>query len=464
MVTRSIPTTQVAPLALPELEAYLEPLADVFRSGPTRRSVERYVTGLFTDSRKTCGTMAQTLAGTSTERLQHLLTDAKWDAAVLDEKRVRRMSQKSPRDGVLILDDTGQAKQGDCSVGVARQYSGTLGKIGNCQVIVTAQYMADDLSSSAPLHWPVSARLYLPEAWAADSDRRRKAHIPREVAFRTKPQIALDLVDQARDWDVPFRYVVADAGYGDKPHFLASLEERQLLYVCGVSSTFGLRRPDEVRAAAATPPPEYQGAGRPRMPRPAPFYMARQIEESIPDSDWHTISWREGTKGTLTKRFAAVRVHRGTGNPCLERPNISDMTTGPEGWLLIERPIAGEKDEVKYYYSNLPADTPLERLVALAHARWVIELFYREAKGECGLDRYQGRRWDGLHRHLALVMLSYSFLVQHRLGSAQRAEGLFPLDLLPDATRRTSAGAELATRRPDPLAHGHWAHSPASTT
>ena len=189
------------------------------------------------------------MAGTSTERLQHLLTtDADWDSKELDGARVRSLSQKSPKGGVLILDDTSVPKQGKSSVGVARQYCGAVGKRANCQVVVSAQYVADvaeEPESSRPLHWPVCARLYLPEVWAKDSQRRERAHVPEEVDFKSKPQIALSLVDLSLGrislWGVggvPYDddddVVVADSGYGKYPMFLEGLEERKLPYVCGV--------------------------------------------------------------------------------------------------------------------------------------------------------------------------------------------------------------------------------------
>lgn len=440
--------TKAAPVALPELEAFLGPYAHLFEREPTRRSVERYLTGLFTDlSHKTCDTISEVVAGTSTQRLHHMLADAEWDSGAMDEIRVRRLADDSPDAGILILDDTGQVKQGRCSVGVARQYSGTMGKVGNCQVVVTAEYMADELHSSTPLHWPVAARLYLPQSWADDAERCRKAHVPEDLAFQTKPEIALDLVNRARQRGVRFRFVVADAGYGDSTTFIEGLEGQQLLYVCGVESTFGLRKPEEVQAAEAAPPPEYQGNGRPRLPRPAALYKAKEIAESLPENVWQTVTWREGTKGSLSRQFAAVRMHWGKGNPALDRPKVSSMATGPEGWLLLERPVPGENGDCKWYYSNLPADTSLERLVALAHARWVIEQFYREAKGECGFDNYQGRSWHGLHRHLALSMLSYTFLMQQRAGDSRQPEGgLFPLRLRVDPAGCAQASPGLAAQ------------------
>jgi SRSO17 transposase len=413
----AVPKASTEPL--PEISAFLEPFAPLFRRSQSRHSLERYVTGLLTDlDRKNCDTIAAAVAGTSTERLQHLLTDADWDSQELDGARVRSLSGESPEGGILLLDDTSFPKQGKSSVGVARQYCGALGKRANCQVLVSAQYVADEPESSRPLHWPVGARLYLPEGWANDRGRRERAHVPEGVRFRTKPRIALSLVDLSGEWEVPFDVVVAGSGYGDNPDFLKGLEERKLSYVCGVESTFGVRRPEEVRAAKEAGTPPYKGRGQPPKERPAPLYTAKEVVGSLPRQAWQTVVWREGTKGTLSKRMVAVRVHRATGSARHSTAHERVMTA-EEGWLIAERPPRPEgkdlpsEEELKYYYSSLGADVALERLAALAHSRWAIEQFYEDAKGECGLGDYQGRRWDGLHRHLALSMVAYSFLMLH---------------------------------------------------
>jgi SRSO17 transposase len=276
----------------------------------------------------------------------------------------------------------------------------------------------------------VSAQLFLPEAWATDPERRMRAHVPADLTFQTKPQLALQLVDRARQWDVPFRFVVADAGYGDKPTFLAGLEERQIPYACAVERNFGVRLPAEVLQAAQAEPERKAGRGRPALPRPAPLHRADAVLAALPESAWQTVAWREGTKGQLAKQFVAVGAHRASGDPgwgehgrSVKHPQIR---TGPEGWLLGERPLPGEEGEQKYYVALLPADTPLERLATLAHTRWTIEQFYEDAKGECGLDDYQGRRWDGLHRHLALAMLTSSFLTLQRHAASNQLDGGFP--------------------------------------
>jgi SRSO17 transposase len=436
---------KASPAPLPELATFLTRFAPLFRRSQSRESLERYVTGLLTDlPRKNCDTIAAAVAGTSTERLQHLLTDADWDPRALDEQRVRFLVARSPADGMLVLDDTSFPKKGTRSVGVQAQYCGALGKVANCQVVVSGEYVADVPASPAPLHWPITAQLFLPEPWVTDQQRRERAHGPEALSFHTKPQLALQVVDRARQWGVPFRFVVTDAGYGDKPAFLAGLEERQIPYVCAVERNFGVRLPAEVQQAAQAEPVKKTGRGRP----------------ALPETGWQPIAWREGTKGQLAKQFAAVRVHRATGDPdwgehgrSVKHPQI---TTGPQGWLLGERPLPGEEGEQKYYFSILPADTPLERLATLAHARWTIEQFYEDAKGECGLDDYQGRRWDGLHRHLALAMLTYSFLTLQRHAASDQPDGGFPpLGSGADLSRRAPADPGLVVPGPRPLAHPH---------
>ena len=218
---------KASPDVLPELATYLAPFAPLFRRSTSRASVERYLTGLLTDlERKNCDTIAAAVAGTSTECLQYLLTDAAWDPQALDQQRVTALVAQSPPHGLLLLDDTGLPKQGRSSVGVARQYSGTLGKVANGQVVVSAHDVAEEPTSSAPVHWPITAHLSLPETWAADQARRAKVRGPTEITLQTKPELALALVEQARTWGVPCATVVADAGYGDNPTFLKGLDDR----------------------------------------------------------------------------------------------------------------------------------------------------------------------------------------------------------------------------------------------
>jgi SRSO17 transposase len=248
--------------------------------------------------------------------------------------------------------------------------------------------------------------------------RRQQAQVPEQIVQRTKPELALGLLDRARDWGVPVRAVVVDAGYADNPTFLRGLDARQVPYACAVESTFGCRLSAEVQAAAIPPLPS-GGRGQPRKPRPAPLYTVTDLIDAQPASAWQTIQWREGTKGPMRVQALALRVHWATGSP-RHSTSHSRVHTGPEGWLLAERRrttfATGEPQEkIVFWFCTLPAEASLPQLVLLAHARWVIEQFSEDAKQECGLDHFQGRSWQGLHRHVALVMLAYRFLRVQRL-------------------------------------------------
>ena len=372
-----------SPATLPELEAFLASFQVRFRRPEGEAALERYLTGLLTElPNKNCDTMAQAVPGTSEQRLQEFLTNMQWDHDDLNRQRVEKLiAEATVGKGVLIVDDTGFAKQGTASVGVARQYSGTLGKVGNCQVAVTCCY------SDARANWPVLVRLYLPREWADDPARLRRARVPEDITFQSKPAIALDLLDQARQWGVPYRYVVADADYGDNPNFLAGLEARRQRYVVAV------RRDFEVCL---------QRRGTP------PVQRADQVLAALPRRQWRTIRWRQGSKGWLRKKFVALRCWR-----------LTAQGQAHMGWLLGERAARGQPEERKFYWSNLPASATLEALVDVAHRRHAVEQFHEEAKGELGWDQYQGRLWPGVHRHAVSAMLAYSFLLWQELRQRQ---------------------------------------------
>jgi SRSO17 transposase len=366
---------QASPDTLPELAASLQPGAPLFRRSTSRESVERYLTGLLTDlPRKHCATIAAAVAGTSTARLHHLVTDATWEPQALDPQRVRALAAQSPPHGLLVLDDTGLPKHGRRSVGGARQDAGTLGKGANGQGVVSAHYGADEPASRAPGHWPMTAQLYLPETWATDGARRAKVQVPPAVALQTKPALALALGDYARPWSVPVAWVVAEAGDGDNPTFLPGLEARQIASLVGMSSTFGVRLPAEGHAAPLVPPPPPRGRGQPQKPRPAPLSTAQAVRAALSEDRWQPITWREHDDGVLCKQFVAVRVHWATGGPQFSTSHHR-VSTGPEGWLLGERPVPGDSGDRKWYCSTRPADTPLQRLVEVAHSRWPSEQF-----------------------------------------------------------------------------------------
>ena len=360
--------------ALPDLAEFLEPFAGHFLRSEGREDLERYSTGLLSDlARKNPTTIAASIPGTHPQRLQELTTEIQWDAHALNAQRVERMGQEvRVGDGTLIFDDTGFAKQGKHSVGVARQYSGTLGKVGNCQVAVTCVY-ADPAVS-----WPVQVRLYLPKEWTDDPSRCAHAGVPSDTSFQTKPEIALDMVDEADRMQVAYKVIGADAGYGGAPTFLSGLEARGKRYVVAIPCDFHV----EVKGQAAL------GSRR-----------VDTVLKEVARSAWKTISWREGTKGRLRKKFVAIRVYR-----------MIEGARQQLGWLIGERPARGQSGEWKYYFSNFPKAMPLEKMVEYAHRRWHIEEFHEGGKSLLGWDEYQGRRWTGFHRQATIIMLTYSFL------------------------------------------------------
>ena len=389
-----------APLA--GLATYLEPFAKLVRRSESKHALERYTTGLLSDlSSKTAAQMGQALPETNDQRLQEFLTNTAWDAREMDRLRLAHMvKHASVGEGVLVVDDTGIAKKGTHSVGVARQYSGTLDRVDNCQVRVTAHYV------DGVFDWPVMARLYLPERWTKDSGRCRKAQVPSQTGFQTKGEIALELIDEGRNAGIECRAIVADAGYGDQPAFLDGLETRRMAYGVGVAVATRFRLAEAVEADPGDPPPrEYSGKGRPRrastLAERIGSLEAKAILDGLPAEAWRPVAWREGSKGALVKACARVRVYR-TGQH--GKPIASS------GWLVGERPLEGHAGDRKQSFVWGLDELGMEGLIGLPHVRWVIERFYQDAKGELGLDDYEGRLWPGLHRHLALVMLAHCFL------------------------------------------------------
>jgi SRSO17 transposase len=368
---------------LPELAEFLAPFRVHFARSEARHALERYLTGLLTEHpNKNCDTLAQVIPATSEQSLQGLLTNMAWDHDDLNRQRVGRMlTLATEGDGALIFDDTGFAKQGQHSVGVGWQYSGTLGKTANCQVTVNCHY------AERTLAWPVATRLYLPKDWANDPDRRAKTKIPEEIPFQTKPEIALDLLDQACAWGVRWTCVVADADYGDNPNFLAGLEKRRQRYVVAVRCDF----PVALRQ------------------RGGPTQRADAVVAAQPKSGWRTVRWREGSKGWLSGRFGALRCWR-----------VRADGKRRVGWLIGEQPGGDPAADRKYYWSNFRPRARLETLVGYAHRRHWVEQFHEEAKELLGWDQYQGRLWTGFHRNAVAVLLAYSFLVWQEWQQRQR--------------------------------------------
>lgn len=402
---------KAGPRPLEDLGKFLEPFSKLVVRSESREAMERYTTGLLSDiARKTASEIGRSLPDTNGQRLQELLTRTSWEFRDMDRQRIGHMlKHASVGQGVLIIDDTGLPKKGRHSVGVGRQYSGTLGRVDNCQVVVTSHYV------DGVFDWPVNARVYLPKEWANDRQRCAKAHVPREVGFRTKGQIALELIDEARAAGISPRALVSDAGYGDQPAFLDGLQARQLPYIVGVPASTQFRLVEEVEADPGDgPAPAYQGRGRPRKAKSLAQRVASRtaaaIIEALPEDAWSRVAWRQASEGPLVKEAAWVRVHRSG-----ERGKHLETV----GWLVGERPLPGHSGEHKFYFAWALDEEDLQELIGLAHVRWVIERFYQDAKGELGLDDYEGRLWPGLHRHLALVLLAHCYLTLRQSYGAE---------------------------------------------
>jgi SRSO17 transposase len=388
--------------------AYLEGLARAAGHVDRIDPLKSYCKGLLLPGeRKSVEPMAARLAPDKVRRmhqsLHHLVADAPWnDDELLCEVRsgVLPAMQKHGPVVAWILDDTGFPKKGKHSVGVARQYCGQLGKQDNCRVAVSLSVATWNSSL------PIAYRLYLPEEWAKDSDRRKATGVPKEIQFQTKPQIALEQIRKTVESGVERGVVLADAGYGVDGQFRAGLTKLDLEYVVGVQSSMTVWEPGK----EPLPAKSWKGQGRPPklLRRDSQHYpvAVKQLATALPPSAWKEVAWREGTDQKLCSRFAAVRVHPAGRD--YERAEAH-----PEEWLLIEWPRK-EAEPTKYWLSTLPPQTKLKPLVKMAKHRWIIERDYEELKQELGLGHYEGRGWRGFHHHATLCIAAYGFLIAER--------------------------------------------------
>jgi SRSO17 transposase len=433
--------------------AYVEGLAKILGHADRVAPLKAYCTGLILPGeRKSVEPMAARVeparVGAAHQSLHHLVAKAGWSdegvLAVVRAKVLPAIERQGPI-RAWIVDDTGFPKKGTHSVGVARQYCGQLGKQDNCQIAVSLSVANDH--ASLPVAW----RLYLPEGWANDPDRRAKAGVPEDVTFRTKPEIALDEIAAALASGVPRGVVLADAGYGVDTGFRTGLTDLGLTYIVGVQSSTSLWPP----GTGPLPPKPWSRRGRPpslvrRHPEHKPV-AAKALAQALPEDAWHVLTWREGSKAPLSSRFAAIRV----------RPAHRDYwrsASRPEEWVLIEWP-EGESEPTKYWLSNLPQDTALADLVDQAKLRWRIERDYQELKQEIGLGHYEGRGWRGFHHHATLSIAAYGFLVSERSRippSGRRSAALLKAPRLPKGYR--PRGATAATRAPRGRLHRHPSH------
>ena len=388
-----------------DLDRFLEPFVARLGHRARRAMCPLYVAGLIgPGERKSIQPMAARLGLPSHDALHHFVSAGRWDAEPLGAELLAQADRLvGGPDAVLIVDDTALPKKGSASVGVAPQCASMLGKTANGQTLVSLTLA----SGEVPV--PIALRLFLPDSWTADSARLEKAGVPLERrAGRSKPEIALEEIDRVRAAGVRFGLVLTDAGYGASAPFRQGLSARALLWAVGVPRTLKVY-PVEVAMLAPDP-----GGGGRRRAEPDP--TSQPAETVLAEADWPEVSWRSGTKGPLSARFAARRgrVADGPAQQIAGRP--AQHLPGEEVWVVGESRASGER---KYYLSNLPADTDLRTLASAIKARWACEQAHQQMKDELGLDHFEGRSWTGLHRHALLTMIAFAFLQHRRLAQAK---------------------------------------------
>jgi SRSO17 transposase len=388
------------------LEAFAE---DVFASlarADQRARGQCYLRGLMLDGRrKSIEPMAARLGGVHYQALHHFVAVSPWDWRPV-RRRLAEVMTAALGPIAWVVDDTGFPKDGPCSVGVQRQYSGTLGKRANCQLGVSVNAVTEQ--ASCPLDW----RLFLPERWddAAMATRRAACYLPEQVQHRPKWELVLDMLDELAGWDLVPPVLLADSGYGEVGEFRGGLDARQVPYVVEVRADTSAY-PEQVQPTVAP----YAGKGR----RPRPRYRQppsslAQLALAAGQQASVDLIWRRGSRGLQRGRFLALRVR-----PAGVIPRRLARAAGgelPVRWLLVEWPH-GKVEPTKYWLSNLPERTPLVELVRLARSRWRVEQDYRELKGALGLDHFEGRSWPGWHHHVTLVSVAHGFLTLERLRS-----------------------------------------------
>jgi SRSO17 transposase len=387
--------------------AYIEGLATAAGHEDRHAPLKDYCRGLLLPGeRKSIEPMAARLnphhVQATRQSLHHLVAKAPWsDQALLDHVRQQVLPAMQKQGPVAwIVDDTGFPKKGRHSVGVTRQYCGQVGKQENCRIAVSLSVATWDSSL------PIAYRLYLPKDWAEDEERREKAEVPDEVAFQTKPEIALNQIRAAVAAQVAPGVVLADAAYGINTDFRHALTQLELQYVVGVQSSLTVWEPGQQPLPAK---PRGKMGRPPRLLQRTSDHQpvsVKQLAISLPSRAFQEISWREGTERKLRSRFAAVRIRPAHRDDEKAEPHA-------EEWLLIEWPQS-EPEPTKYWLSTLPPDTKLKALVKMAKHRWIIERDYQELKQELGLGHFEGRNWRGFHHHATLCIAAYGFLVAER--------------------------------------------------
>lgn len=416
-----------------DLMQWLEPFVAALGHKARRRMCPAYVAGLIgPGDRKSVQPMAARDAVVNYDQLHHFIGSGVWDAAPLEAVLLGEADKMVGGDSAwLIIDDTALPKKGRHSVGVAPQYASALGKTANCQSLVSVTLA----SREVPVM--VGLRLFLPETWTDDPGRMSRAGVPKDRQISlTKPEIAIEEIDRVIASGVSFGCVLADSGYGSSAPFRQALSERGLKWAVGLS-----RRQNVYPADVALTFPVAK-TGR-RRKYHIPDRSPESAEAMLANEKWRTVSWRQGTRGRLSCRFAACRVRLADGHRHRMHDGRVQAMPGDEVWLVGERRSSGEQ---KYYVSNLSADTTLKTLAAAIKARWVCEQAHQQLKEELGLDHFEGRSWTGLHRHALMTMIAYAFLQSRRLKAVGRKKKSHRTTATPDhAGRQASHPRSLRT-------------------
>ncbi len=391
-----------------EFEAFHVRFAGLFGRREPRTQVVKYLRGLMARmDRKNSWQIAEAMGDTIPDRMQRLLYRVDWeadDARDIHQQFVIEVFGDS-EEAIGVVDETGFLKKGVRSVGVKRQYSGTAGKVENCQVATFLSY------ATAKGHVFLDRRLYLPEEWCGDAARRARAKVPQEVTFQTKPQQAITMLEYAWQQGVPMRWVSGDEVYGDATELRDTVirHERRYVLAVGRDTPVWTERP-AVEAPGQSPTGRRRT--RPRLAEGGPKATTVQaVVLAWPDRKWQRFAVAEGEKGPRIYDWACQRVIESR-----------DGLPGPESWLLARRSIS-DPTNVAYYLSNAPAGTPLAKLAQVAGTRYLVEQCIEEAKGETGLDEYEVRHWPSWHRHITLSMMAHAWLASVRYKTQQKKGG-----------------------------------------
>jgi len=393
-----------------DFERFCARFVNVFRRKEPRAQAAKYLRGLLAAvPRKNGWQVAEAVGDRTPDATQRLLYQATWCAdAARDELLQYTVEVFGDADGIGVVDETGFIKKGRHSVGVKRQYSGTAGKIENSQVGTFLSY------ATAKGHVFLDRRLYLPEEWCNDPERRVPAKVPSEVVFQTKPEQALAMLRHAWATGVPMRWVTGDEIYGEAIPLRAAIAASGRCYVLAVRSVSPVW---PQRPAVEAPGPQARGRPRSKARLATAAPAAATVKELVacwPASRWQSLAVAEGEKGSITYDWAYQRVIESR-----------DQLPGPEVWLIARRSLTDPTD-IAYYLSNAPGDTPLVKLAQVAATRYTVEQCIEEAKGETGLDEYEVRYWHSWHRHITLSMMAHAWLAAVRWQATAKKGGLNP--------------------------------------